>query len=50
MPWLLTSGRTPALLVLLCLTLFMAVFASQLRVELEPDSMVSSQPGQLADL
>ena len=48
MPWLLTGGRTPALLVLLCLTLFMAVFASQLRVELEPDSMVSSQPGQLA--
>jgi len=48
MPWLLTRGRTPALLVLVSMTLAMAVFASQLRVEQEPHSMVSSQPEQLA--
>ena len=39
MPWLLTRGRTSALLVLVSMTLVMAVFASQLRVEQEPQSM-----------
>lgn len=48
MPWLLTRGRTSVLLVLISMTLAMAVFASQLRVEQEPQSMVSSQPEQLA--
>jgi uncharacterized protein len=46
--YLLTRGRVPYLIVLIGLTIVLAFFVSRLRIEQEPESMVSRQADRLA--